>query len=397
VRSPREGVTLLRNQVHRVAWRRGFRVGGLPPAAVTVDIFRLSDGRRRLVGRIGDVPNSGELLLVPCEHVPPAELSRTARYRARVSAVDPATGARAAGWSGRFRLGYDRNLDVTVLDPGEVGLVHQADSLTDPCSTASTSHSPAVVANPRATWGQRQACIDAYRTRGYTHFYVNVHSRDSEPVQYDYYERPPAEFRAVLQQLRDADLFPVVWLTTYSNRLHGGRPWSEEAAWFKRRLDALIPAIDDLVASYVLGWELSDYWTEEQAAEIGRHLRTLTGRPLAAHDYGSPDRTPLTSYCADRGWCDYLAAQYEFPRDPQRPEPRRVRRRTADALAELGGKPLVAVEYSFPVESTGIVEGDAAMRGGAVGFGNAGTPRPLSELLEGLAAFRAAQAGAAAR
>src|SRR5690606_7593385 len=118
---------------------------------------------------------------------------------------------------------------------------------------------------------------------------------------------------------------------------------------------------DPLVSSYSLGIEIDEYWTKDEAREIGEHLHTLTTKPVAAHQTEG-----RWDYCkAD--WCDYMILQYGF----DLPE-NAITSMTQAAMQDLQ-KPVVAGEYSLEAEEESIRLGNAGVGAGAAGFGNGGS------------------------
>jgi hypothetical protein len=226
-------------------------------------------------------------------------------------------------------------------------LPHRADFLTNPeCQgfggTTFYTRAPAAV---------RQKCREGLKRRGYTHMYTSV---ASERVGDQYYENPPA-FRALLQELVNDGIQPVVWLTSDNG------PWKDRSpSSIKADLTRFIPQVDDLVSSYVLGLEIGEYWTRADADQIGHHLKTLTAKPIAAHQ-----NSGKWDYCR-AGWCDYMILQYWVRTKAG------VRDETRRAIRDLG-KPVVAGEYNLKgPERVSHQLATAAVSAGAAGFGNGG-------------------------
>jgi hypothetical protein len=196
--------------------------------------------------------------------------------------------------------------------------------------------------------------------RQYTHMYVYVANEDKKfsPV-FDYYQNPPA-FRSLLREIRQAGLLPVVWLNPDDSPVNAGR--SVEA--LKARLNTLVPVIDDLVSSYVLGLELNEYLSFDESNRLGQHLNGLTTKKIAVHQTAG-----RWDYCRP-GWCDYMLLQYGFGKSAAF-----VADMTKRAINALD-KPVVAGEYNLSKtgEANARKLGDAAMQAGAIGFGNGGTP-----------------------
>ena len=227
-------------------------------------------------------------------------------------------------------------------------LLHMADFLTNPhCrgfgGTTFYTRAPAAV---------RQKCREGLKRRGYTHMYTSV---ASERVGDSYYENPAA-FRALLQELVEDGIKPVVWLTSDTG------PWKDRSpSSIKADLTRFIPQVDDLVSSYVLGLEIGEYWTRTEADQIGHHLETLTAKPIAAHQ-----NSGKWDYC-HAAWCDYMILQYWVRTEAG------VRDETRRAIRDLG-KPVVAGEYNLEgPERVSHRLASAAVSAGAAGFGNGGT------------------------
>jgi hypothetical protein len=169
----------------------------------------------------------------------------------------------------------------------------------------------------------------------------------------------PSTFKSRLQELVDAGIKPVVFLTGDTGT------WKDKSTTsMKADLSTFIPQIDGLVSSYCLGIEIDEYWTTSEAKSVGDHLQTLTTKKVAAHQL--PGKW---NYCKGYSWCDYLILQYGFGKTESQ-----IKSTTTSAINDLG-KPVVAGEYntlSVAPESTSITLGNAAVSVGAVGFGNGG-------------------------
>jgi hypothetical protein len=223
---------------------------------------------------------------------------------------------------------------------------HRADFLTNPdCDSGTIFYA---TADPAA----RTRCRNGVKSRGYTHLYISVASS-----RHDFFDNAPG-FARLLRELVNDGIKPVVWLTSDT----GG--WKDQSmAKIKADLASFIPQIDSLVSSYSLGVEVDEFWTKSEADQIGNHLRTLTAKPIAAHQ-----TTGRWDYCRST-WCSYMVLQYGFGQTESV-----VARMTRQAIADLG-KPVVAGEYNEgPSELVSVRLGDAAVAAGAVGFGNGGTP-----------------------
>ena len=277
--------------------------------------------------------------------------------RTRVAAV---TAVMACGGEGGGREGRTSDQSQVRLSTERAGqnlaapiLPHATDFLTAGCYT----HLYAGLDT-----AARRRCRDLIKARGYTHFYLYPYNEgDYGGPGFDYY-RSPRRFRQYLTELRDAGLEPVVWLVPDDAPVFAALP----AAAVERLFEQLLPAVDDLVSSYVLGLELDEYWPAQTVNRLGSRLRQLTTKAIAVHQ--TPRRW---DYCKFE-WCDYMILQYGF--DASLDE---IDRQTRAAIAELN-KPVVAGEYEAENEARARVRGDRGVAAGAAGFGNGATPASVS-------------------
>jgi len=233
--------------------------------------------------------------------------------------------------------------------PGSPGaLPHATDFLTAGCRTHLYATFDAA---------ERERCRTVLRQRSYTHIYVYAYNEhDYGGPSFDFFA-DPGRFRQLLAELKSSGLEPVVWLIPDDASSIAGMPARE----IQTKLAAFVPAVDDLVSSYVLGLELDEYWLPAKVDSLGSRLSDLTSRPIAVHQLpGKWD------YCAF-SWCDYLILQYGFDKTPSD-----IHRMTSEVLAALG-KPVVAGEYEVTDESKAIAFGNVGVAAGASGFGNGGT------------------------
>lgn len=218
---------------------------------------------------------------------------------------------------------------------------------------------------------ERKQCLARMVARGYKHFYIYAYNEGDykkviENPAFDFYATPNAMVE-LLNEIREAGLAPVVWLfPDDSEDIH-----NTDVAKLKAKLGRLIPEIDAQVSSYVLGLELDEYWGKSTVNALGEHLDTLTDKLIGVH------HTDGKWNFASADWVDYLVLQYGFLKKDETAERQRerVEEMTRNAWADLA-KPVVAGEYwdlNQP-QHGGVFLGDAAMRSGAVGFGNGGTP-----------------------
>ena len=249
----------------------------------------------------------------------------------------------------------------------------RADS-TSPGQLTSVAHTLAIPALPHATdfltagcnthvyagldAPTRERCRNAIKSRNYTHFYLYPYNEgDYGGPRFDYYGSPH-RLRPHLLELKQAGLEPVLWLVPDDAPQMMGTSVDSIRAMFER----LVPVVDDLVSSYVLGLEIDEYWSAATTDALGSRLSQITVKPIAVHQ--TPGRW---DYCRFQ-WCDYMILQYGFDIAPEV-----VDRMTRAATGELG-KPVVAGEYEVQQEARAIVLGDRGVTAGAAGFGNGGTP-----------------------
>jgi glucose/arabinose dehydrogenase len=205
---------------------------------------------------------------------------------------------------------------------------------------------------------QRKNCIDQIKSRNYTHFYIYAYNEtDYGGPSFDFYT-DPVVYKTILQEITDVGLKAVVWLHPDDALLNRNRTITE----LKARMSDLVPVIDPLVSSYVLGLELDEYWGESRVDALGKHLDTLTDKKIAVHQLKG-----RWNFCR-LAWCDYMMLQYGFGKTEVQ-----IQTMTKDAMNDLG-KPVVAGEYSVSDESVSVKLGKAAVSVGADGFGNGGTP-----------------------
>lgn len=267
-----------------------------------------------------------------------------------VLAVAPAcegeTSGRDRAAAGTASLRQSAGEPLTATD---ASLPHATDFLTAGCSTLMYA---------ALDYTRRAKCRSALTTRNYTHFYIYPYNEsDFGGPAFDYYRRPE-RFREILLELRAAGFQPVVWLVPDdAPKLSVLRVHAVQAL-----IERLVPVVDDLVSSYVLGLELDEYWMAPTVDSLGSQLSRLTTKPIAIHQ--TPGRW---DYCKF-DWCDYVILQYGFDARPDD-----IDRMTRSAIAELG-KPVVAGEYEVENEERAIARGDRGVAAGAAGFGNGGTP-----------------------
>jgi hypothetical protein len=241
---------------------------------------------------------------------------------------------------------------VSTAIAASIELAHQTDFLAAGCLTH---------VYPGLSNSKRQACLKKMTDRKYTHMYVYAYNEnDYGGPGFDYYENPE-QFRKILEDIRAAGIEPVVWLNPDDAPKNKKRSVSE----LKSRMANFIPVVDSVASSYCLGLELNEYWDFDKVNQLGRYLDGITEKKIAVHQTGG-----RWDYCKKSDWCDYMILQYGFGKDASS-----ISEMTKKIIKDLG-KPVVAGEYNDigKSESNGRTLGDAAMKTGAVGFGNGGTP-----------------------
>lgn len=225
---------------------------------------------------------------------------------------------------------------------------------------------------------QRQQIVEALRRSGYTHIYIYViNENDYDGTKFNYYVRPH-DFRKILSQLKNDGLLPVVWLAPDdAPQFHQDFPPDKIAETWT----SFIPAIDDLVSSYVVGLEMDEYWSQSQQSFLGAHLRSLTGKPILVHY-----RPGLWGGVLEE-WANGIVYQYGVDKSPEQ-----ISKESRFMVQKLAssGKIFIAGEYSAKDVKTSVELGKAALDAGAHGFGNGGPPRWRSPFAERRTAPRTA-------
>ena len=161
-----------------------------------------------------------------------------------------------------------------------------------------------------------------------------------------------------LKELNNAGLKPVIWLTGEQRRGDYKQSPAHQEAFFKH----YIKANDDLVAGYVVGLELDEYWDADTVTHLVNVAKSLTDKPVSVHltpGYGG--HTGNANYYRN---VDYIHLQLGFGKTPEQ---------VAAIVAEAAkhGVPVIASEYHKASESEAArALGDAACAAGAVGTGN---------------------------
>ena len=199
----------------------------------------------------------------------------------------------------------------------------------------------------------------ALKARGYTHIYLYAMNEGDYGGRtvFNWYDDPNG-FRGILAELNADGIAPVVWLAPDdAPRFHRDSAQTLPGTW-----NSFIPTIDDQVSSYVVGLKMDEYWSENEQDALGRHLDTLTDRPLFVHFRSGVWKG------ATRPWVDGLIYQYGFGLTVKDIEDRT---RQLRAQLEPLGKTLIAGEYAHQIDETLARRlGAAALRAGAYGTGN---------------------------
>ena len=199
--------------------------------------------------------------------------------------------------------------------------------------------------------------------RGYTDIYLYVVNEGDFGglVTFNWYEDPQG-YREILKRVVQAGIRPVVWLAPDdAPRFHQTSAHQLPNYW-----RTFIPAIDDLVGSYVLGLEMNEYWTREEQIRLGNALNT--SKPVFAHFEAGRDGS-IGSF-----WSRIRAAGLIYQYEDRTPEG--IGAETEGVVAKLAeiGRVVVAGEYAEGgSEANARSLGDIAMAHGAIGYGNGGT------------------------
>ena len=201
------------------------------------------------------------------------------------------------------------------------------------------------------------------QARNYTDIYLYVVNEGDfgGSVEFNWYE-DPAGYRELLERVVRVGIRPVVWLAPDdAPRFHRTSAQELPQYW-----QTFIPAIDDLVGSYVLGLEMDEYWTRAEQFRLANALSTA--KPVFVH-LEAGRRGSITSFWP-RIRATGLVYQYEDRSDGG------IREETDEVVSKLTqvGKVVVAGEYAIGVsESVARARGDIAVTHGAIGYGNGGT------------------------
>lgn len=237
----------------------------------------------------------------------------------------------------------------------ELALTHQTDFLTG----GQFTH-----LYPSFSVNKRKKLRNKVKQSGYTHIYIYImNQNDYRGPAFDFYD-DIERYTSLLKELVDDGIEPVVWLAPDdAPDLH--KKYTVER--LIRTWKQVIPAIDHLVSSYVLGLEMDEYWNETQQNALGLALNELTPKPIFVHLRTSKWKPVLNS------WATGIIYQYGFGKTAAQITEETLS--MLSLLAEYPEKVFIAGEYSIrqSEEISGKL-GDSALRAGANGFGNGGTP-----------------------
>ena len=204
---------------------------------------------------------------------------------------------------------------------------------------------------------------EGYRQRllnnGDTH--IDIYARAKQPAFDGLTIDGYANHRNTLQELNNAGLKPVAWLTPEGRR----GDYKDSPAEQERFFNHFIKTNDDLVAGYVVTLEGDEYWDPDTVTHLVNVAKSLTDKPVAIHltpGYGG--HSGDARYYRN---VDYVYLQLGFDKTPEE-----VAAIVAEAVKH--GIPVIASEYNLGSESAAArAQGDAACAAGAVGTGNGRT------------------------
>ena len=217
---------------------------------------------------------------------------------------------------------------------------------------------------------KRNEIRQALRDRNYTQAYLAL-AWENGGVKFNFYE-DPSGFQNRLAELSNAGLKPVVWLApSDAPDFHGAySPTRVKTSW-----ERIIPAIDPLVDSYVLGRESDRYWTDSEMEELGRALDGLTGKPIFVHlSAGYSAGITANWWGLSKPWLKGVLYNFGTGFGQKTEAEVAARVKTIAPLFQAKSKYFIAGEYAAGVgESIAKGLGDAAVAAGADGFGNGGS------------------------
>lgn len=243
----------------------------------------------------------------------------------------------------------------SALDTSKFALSHQTDFLTG----GQFTH-----LYPSFNSKKRKNLRKKFKKSGYTHMYIYImNQNDYGGPAFNFYEKAD-RYKLLLEELLADGIAPVVWLAPDdAPDLHN--KYNEQL--LKDTWKKIIPVLDPLVSSYVLGLEMDEYWSAEQQDRLGIALKKLTDKPIFVHLRTSKWKPVLLD------WASGIIYQYGFGKTVEQ-----ITQETTSMLAILAKHPhktFIAGEYSIrQSQNKSRKLGDAAINAGAMGFGNGGTP-----------------------
>ena len=169
---------------------------------------------------------------------------------------------------------------------------------------------------------------------------------------------PQPDWEQRIDRLTSKGFKSVLWLTPDDSP----NVTRQSLEAHKAHYAEMVRRFDSRVAGYVIGLEVDEYWSAEQAQAMTAYLKSITGKPVGVHmTDGVGGLKGDTRYYAG---ADYIYLQTGFGVTPAQ-----VAAMVAEA-AKLG-IPVIASEYHLDNDQAGALAlGDAACSAGAVGTGN---------------------------
>lgn len=219
--------------------------------------------------------------------------------------------------------------------------------------------------SPKLSDADREAIISLLAGEGYNAIYLyaaNEGDYGGKAVLYTAEAR--ATWRAWLQRCHAAGLRPILWMRADDSS--GLNKWTD-AQWIEF-FTSVVAGLDDLIAGYVLGLEVNEYWSESRARGLTSALKALTKRSVGVH-------TSSLEHIGHAKGADLFYLQIGFGKDGSE-----MKRQVREAIQRFGG-PVVAAEYHMSGETAAARDlGNDAIDGGAVAVGNGCTPDYIRKL-----------------
>lgn len=233
---------------------------------------------------------------------------------------------------------------------------------------------------------RRQECYAVHTSRGYRDLHVYAYNeRDYGGPSFNSYKHRPAakKFRALLQEIKDAGLRPIVWLAPDdAKKLHKDSVKKLPAIW-----QWWIPLVDDLVYAYCVCLEMDEAWSEDEQLKMAAAVTALTERPVYVHwtggNWGGHDFWKHASTKKLAGiFYQYRSKDTSDGKNERVPDAAFVQR-TKELVQRMKqyGKEFHSGEYAVPEmlhgskgvsEKEGRRRGALALKAGAHGFVNGG-------------------------